>query len=132
LNLPFVTAQFRKPNLHLPQLGRREAGAAVGTVATTARSLSAADIAYYAGLGLLAAVEVIEWPVALVVAAGTALARISGAGGGTSGPGDTGSGGNSGPGDTSSGGTRGPDDTQAGGDRGSPGERAQEGVQRQP
>jgi hypothetical protein len=73
LNLPFVTAQFRKPDLHLPRLGRRKTG--TGAVAAKARSLSAAEIAYFAGLGLLAAVELIEWPVALAVGAGTALAR---------------------------------------------------------
>ncbi|GAA5180002.1 hypothetical protein GCM10023322_11290 [Rugosimonospora acidiphila] len=32
------------------------------------------QLAYFAGLGLLAAVEVIEWPLALVIAAGHLLA----------------------------------------------------------
>jgi hypothetical protein len=103
LNLPFVTAQFRKPELHLPRLGRPDVGAAAGTAAAKARSLSPAELAYYAGLGLLAVVEVIEWPVALVVGAGTALARSGPTGGGGRGTGGTG----------------------AGGDRGSPGAQAE-------
>jgi hypothetical protein len=70
LNLPFVTAQFRRPDLHLPDVG-----AAAGAAAAKARSLSPAELAYYAGLGVLAVVELIEWPVALAVGAGTALAR---------------------------------------------------------
>jgi hypothetical protein len=80
LNLPFVTAEFRRPDLHLP--GRRDVGAAADAVAARARSLSPAELAYYAGLGVLAAVELIEWPVAVAVGAGTALARRSGGGGG--------------------------------------------------
>jgi hypothetical protein len=95
LNLPFVTAQFRKPDLHLPDLhlprlgGRPDVGAVAGAAAAKARSLSPAELAYYAGLGLLAVVEVIEWPVALVVGAGTALARSGRNGGGGRGAGDT-------------------------------------------
>jgi hypothetical protein len=81
LTLPFVTLQFRRPDLHLPRFGQREAGEAAGAVAATARSLSPAELAYYAGLGLLAVVELIEWPVALAVGVGTALARSGGDGG---------------------------------------------------
>jgi hypothetical protein len=102
LNLPFVTAQFRKPDLHLPDVG-----AAAGAAAAKARSLSPAELAYYAGLGVLAVVELIEWPVALAVGAGTALARSGRNGGGRRGTGDTGAG------------------TGAGGDRGSPGAQAE-------
>ncbi|WP_211176673.1 hypothetical protein [Pseudonocardia acidicola] len=80
VHLPFVTAQFRRPDLHLPRLGRREASEAVSAVADRARSLSPAELAYYAGLGLLAVVDLIEWPVAIAVGAGTALARARGRG----------------------------------------------------
>lgn len=73
LNLPFVTAEFRKPDLHLP--GGRDVGAAAGAVTAKVRSLSPTELAYYAGLGLLAVVDLVEWPVALIVGAGTALAR---------------------------------------------------------
>jgi hypothetical protein len=103
LNLPFVTAQFRRPDLHLPRLGRPDVGAAAGAAAAKARSLSPAELAYYAGLGLLTVVELIEWPVALAVGAGTALARMGRDDGGGRGAGDTGAG-----------------DTGAGGGRGSP------------
>jgi hypothetical protein len=98
LNLPFVTAQFRRPDV----------GAAAGAAAAKARSLSPAELAFYAGLGVLAVVELIEWPLALVVGAGTALARSGDAGGGRRGAGGTGAG-----------------DTGAGGDRGSPGAQAE-------
>ena len=109
LELPFVTARFRKPNVHLPS--RREAEAAAGAAAAKVRSLSPAELAYYAGLGLLTAVELIEWPVALVVGAGTALARSGRDGGDRGATGVTGSAGAGG----------------AGGDGGSGGERAEEG-----
>jgi hypothetical protein len=108
VELPFVSARFHKPDLHLPRLGgRQEAGAAADAAAAKVRSLSPADLAYYAGLGVLGAVEVIEWPVALAVAAGTALAR-RGRDGGDRGPGEgTGTGGDRGPGEaTGSGGGR--------------------------
>jgi hypothetical protein len=72
----------------------------------TARSLSPAELAYYAGLGLLTVVELIEWAVALAAGAGTALARSGRTGG------------------------RGAGDTGAGGDRGSPGAQA-EGTRQQ-
>lgn len=98
LNLPFVTAQFRTPDI----------GAAAGAAAAKARSLSPAELAFYAGLGVLAVVELIEWPLALVVGAGTALARSGDTGGGRRGAGGTGAG-----------------DTGAGGDRGSPGAQAE-------
>ena len=128
VELPFVSARFHKPALHLPRLdGRQEAGAAAGAAAAKVRSLSPADLAYYAGLGVLGAVEVIEWPVALAVAAGTALAR-RGRDGGDRGPGEgTGSGGDRGPGDTTgTGGDRGPGEaTGSGGGRASGGARAE-------
>ncbi|MDT7649661.1 MAG: hypothetical protein QOI36_1067, partial [Pseudonocardiales bacterium] len=113
LNLPFVTAQFRRPDLHLPRLGRPDVGAAAGAAAAKARSLSPAELAYYAGLGLLTVVELIEWPVALAVGAGTALARSGRTGGGGRDAGDTSAH------DTGAG------DTGAGGGRGSPGAQAE-------
>jgi hypothetical protein len=76
VNLPFVTAQFRAPELHLPHVhvpGRQE----VGALAQTARSMlpSPKTVLYFGGLAALAAIEVIEWPVAAAIAVGTALAR---------------------------------------------------------
>ena len=96
VNLPFLTLQFRKPNL----------GAVTDAAATTARSLSPAELAYYAGLGALTVFELIEWPVALVVGASTALAR-----GGRNG------------------GDRPPRQTDPGSDRGTPDRRTETGGQ---
>ncbi|WP_052371374.1 hypothetical protein [Amycolatopsis taiwanensis] len=64
VDLPFVTAEFR-----VPQLPNRE------DMAETARSLmpSAREAAYYGGLMLLAAFEMIEWPVAAAIGVGAAV-----------------------------------------------------------
>ncbi|OXM72926.1 MULTISPECIES: hypothetical protein [Amycolatopsis] len=68
VNLPFVRAEFRAP--HVP--GRGEVTAALHT----ARSFlpPPRQLAYWGGLGLLAAVELIEWPVAVAIGVGTAIA----------------------------------------------------------
>jgi hypothetical protein len=68
LNLPFVTAHWRLPELHMPAIGRQEVAGAV----KTARSYlpPPAHLVYYSGLGLLAVFEVVAWPVAMAVAAG--------------------------------------------------------------
>ena len=42
------------------RLGQPDVGAAAGAAAATVRSLSPAELAYYAGLGLLTVVELIE------------------------------------------------------------------------
>jgi hypothetical protein len=87
VRLPFVTAEFRAPHLHMP--GRGE----VDAVARGARSLLPGPKAalYYGALAVTAAVGVIEWPVAAAIGVGAALAsrgeanpqpsgRMSGAG----------------------------------------------------
>jgi hypothetical protein len=73
VNLPFVTAQFRAPDLHLPKPRRPEMGAAL----QRARNFlpSPQQALYYGGLGLMAAFELVEWPVAAAIGVGTALAR---------------------------------------------------------
>ena len=65
VNLPFVTAQFRKPEINL--------GSAVGAV----RSLLPTPVGavYYGGLAALAAFSVIDWPVAAAIGVGTEIAR---------------------------------------------------------
>lgn|GEM_PF-5489982 len=85
VRLPFLTARF--------ELGRpaaAEAEAEVVTVAPGALEVLSAEpvgpvpvvspgkVAYYVGLGLLAAVEIIEWPVVAAIAAGTYVAQHSG------------------------------------------------------
>ena len=70
VNLPFVTAQFRAPNVHLPS--RQEIGAAAQGLASFLPSPKAA--LYFGGLIGAAALEVIEWPVAVAIGVGAALA----------------------------------------------------------
>lgn len=86
LNLPFVTATFHVPRARLPRppmprvprpsvprVGRAEATHAAKVAAGY---LPAPErLAYYAGLGVLGAVGLIEWPVAAAIAAGTVVAR---------------------------------------------------------
>jgi hypothetical protein len=74
VNLPFVTAQFRAPALHMPHVhvpDRREIDGAVQTVRS--HLPSPRETVYYGGLALLAAFELIEWPVAAAIAVGTAV-----------------------------------------------------------
>lgn len=76
VNLPFMKAQFRAPEMHLPQLQAPHVGRAeLSAAAHTARSLlpPPRQALYYAGLAVLAAVEVIEWPVAAAIGVGTAV-----------------------------------------------------------
>jgi hypothetical protein len=70
LNLPFVTAEFRAPDLHVPS--RDELGAA----ARGARSMlpSRSAMLFYGGLAVTAVVGAIEWPVAAAIGVGSALA----------------------------------------------------------
>jgi hypothetical protein len=87
LNLPFVTAQFRAPDLHVPS--RDE----IGAVARGARSMlpSGKAMLFYGGLAVTAAVGAIEWPVAAAIGVGTAMASRSGTAE-TPGPGGSGNG----------------------------------------
>jgi hypothetical protein len=75
VNLPFVTATFHKPEtLHLPQIrvpDRQQVLSAAQAVQSYLPSPEQA--AYFGGLAALAAFEVLEWPVALAIGAGTAL-----------------------------------------------------------
>jgi hypothetical protein len=70
VNLPFVTAQFRMPDLRTPT--REDLLAAAGGV----RSLlpSRKSMLFYGGLAATAAAGVIEWPVATAIGIGSALA----------------------------------------------------------
>jgi hypothetical protein len=71
VNLPFVTAQFRAPEVHLPT--RKDVTSAVDS----ARSyMPPRDQAlFYGALTVGAALAVIEWPVALAIGVGTELVR---------------------------------------------------------
>jgi hypothetical protein len=88
VNLPFVTATFRAPQLRpphvkVPQLRVPEAidprrlVSQVGGAATVVRGAlpPPKQLAYYTGLGVLAVAEIVEWPVALAIGAGTVIAQ---------------------------------------------------------
>jgi hypothetical protein len=68
VDLPFVRAQFRVPRLRMPAVSRDEVTAAARSLVPSAR-----EAVYYSGLVLLAALEVIEWPVAVVIGVGAAV-----------------------------------------------------------
>lgn len=70
VNLPFVTAEFRVPDLQPPS--REE----LGWVVHTARSLlpSGRTLLFFGGLAASAIAGVIEWPVAAAIGVGSALA----------------------------------------------------------
>ncbi|MCX9191348.1 hypothetical protein C3Y87_07960 [Carbonactinospora thermoautotrophica] len=71
MHLPLVTVQFRAPQMHMP--GRREMTDAGRTV--TGFLPSPSRLAYYTGLGMVAAFGVIDWPVAVAIGAGTWIAQ---------------------------------------------------------
>lgn len=74
VNLPFVTATFRIPEVPEVRMPNREdMDAAVQTVQPYLPS--AQQAAYYGGLAAIAAIELIEWPVALAIGAGTAMVQ---------------------------------------------------------
>jgi hypothetical protein len=70
LNLPFMTAQFRAPELHMP--GRDDLSGAARGVRSLLPSKEAA--LFYGGLAATAVLGAIEWPVAAAIGIGTALA----------------------------------------------------------
>ncbi|MGH3941849.1 MAG: hypothetical protein ACRDTG_25130 [Pseudonocardiaceae bacterium] len=76
VNLPFVTAEFRAPEIHLPSIpDRSDLTGAVSAIRE--RLPSPAQVAYYAGLGVLGVLELVEWPVVLAIGVGTAIAQRS-------------------------------------------------------
>lgn len=70
VNLPFVTAQFRVPDLQPPS--REE----LGWVVQTAQSMlpSGRSLLFFGGLAITAIAGIIEWPVAAAIGVGSALA----------------------------------------------------------
>ncbi|HEY2764442.1 MAG TPA: hypothetical protein VGJ13_10595 [Pseudonocardiaceae bacterium] len=81
VNLPFVTAEFRAPEIHLPSIPVRAPHRSDVTSAMSAvrsRLPSPEQAAYYAGLGLLGVLEIIEWPVVLAIGVGTAITQHGG------------------------------------------------------
>ncbi|MEV7802786.1 hypothetical protein AB0O28_07545 [Microbispora sp. NPDC088329] len=78
LNLPFLRLQLRAPEMHLPHVGMPHiSGRDVGHAMDVARTFLPPPerIMYYGGLGALAALGILEWPVAAAIGAGTLLAQ---------------------------------------------------------
>ncbi|MBB5159343.1 hypothetical protein [Saccharopolyspora phatthalungensis] len=76
-----MTAEFHQPDHYIPT--REDLSGVVNTVRS--RLPSPQTVAYYGGLGTLAALSVIEWPVAVAIGVGTAIAQRAGAREGKSG-----------------------------------------------
>lgn len=70
VNLPFVTATFRAPDVRLP--GRENVNSAVRQAGNLLPSPKAA--LYYGGLAATVVAGLIDWPVAAAIGVGTALA----------------------------------------------------------
>lgn len=76
VNLPFVTAEFRAPEIHVPSVRAPERSDLTGAASAIRSYLpSPAQAAYYAGLGALGVLELVEWPVVLAIGVGTALVQ---------------------------------------------------------
>ncbi|GLX09766.1 hypothetical protein [Microbispora sp. NBRC 16548] len=78
LNLPFLRLQLRAPEMHLPHVGMPHiSGRDVGHAMDVARTFLPPPerIMYYGGLGALAALGILEWPVAAAIGAGTMIAQ---------------------------------------------------------
>jgi hypothetical protein len=70
IDLPFVTAQFRMPDMRTPSREELEAAArGVRSMMPSRKSML-----FYGGLALSAAAGVIQWPVATAIGVGNALA----------------------------------------------------------
>lgn len=74
VNLPGVTAEFHRPDHYVPT--RDDLAGAADTVRGYLPSRTM--MAFYGGLGALAALSAIEWPVAAAIGVGAAVAQRSG------------------------------------------------------
>ncbi|MGI8311814.1 hypothetical protein [Saccharopolyspora hattusasensis] len=74
VNLPGVTAEFHRPDHYIPT--REDLTGAAETV--RGYLPSGQMMAFYGGLGALAALSMIEWPVAAAIGVGVAVAQRAG------------------------------------------------------
>jgi hypothetical protein len=74
VNLPFVTAQFRMPNLRTPSREDLQAAARGVRSLLPTQPPSRKSMLFYGGLAVTAVAGVIEWPVATAIGIGSALA----------------------------------------------------------
>jgi hypothetical protein len=71
-----MTLQVQVPRLRMPRVNMPDMGEVVNTVKS--RMPSPAEAAYFAGLGVMGLLDVLEWPVVLAVGTGTVIAeRVS-------------------------------------------------------
>lgn len=82
VDLPFVTATFRMPEVSLPRV-RVPSQQDVKSAAKAVQPYlpSGQQAAYFAGLAALATLEMIEWPVAVAIGVGSALVQHAASGG---------------------------------------------------
>jgi hypothetical protein len=76
VDLPGMSAEFRAPRLHMPAIPSPREAVRVADEATSFLH-PRSRLLYYGGLGVAAAVGVIDWPVAIAVGAGVAVAQKS-------------------------------------------------------
>lgn len=75
VELPFVTAEFHRPDVRLPSRAEVE-GVVGGVLGSVRENLPPPEqMVYYGGLATLAVFSVIEWPVAAAIGVGTALVQ---------------------------------------------------------
>jgi hypothetical protein len=74
VNLPFVTAEFRMPNLRTPTREDLQAAARGVRSLLPTQPPSRKSMLFYGGLAATAVAGVIEWPVATAIGIGSALA----------------------------------------------------------
>jgi hypothetical protein len=74
VNLPFVTAEFRMPNLRTPTREDLQAAARGVQSLLPTQPPSRKSMLFYGGLAATAVAGVIEWPVATAIGIGSALA----------------------------------------------------------
>jgi hypothetical protein len=71
LSVPGVSVRLSVPEVHVPEPARHAVTAAVHKA--QAMMPPPEQAAFYVGLGVLAALQLIEWPVAAVIGAGMAV-----------------------------------------------------------
>lgn len=91
VDLPFVTAEFRMPEVRMPEV-RMPDLAQLSVPGASSSDVNGAvafvrsylpppqQAAYYACLGVLGALQLVEWPVVAAIAAGSAVSRQVAAG----------------------------------------------------
>ncbi|GAA1008199.1 hypothetical protein GCM10009556_021800 [Acrocarpospora pleiomorpha] len=72
LNLPMVSLQVHRPHMHVPHMDTSWAARAMRT--TRSAMPPPEQLVYYGGLGVLAVLGAVEWPIAAAIGVGTMIA----------------------------------------------------------